>query len=461
MRALRKRGKALGVVAALAGLVVFAAVAFADNVVNDVDVLAGDNQIAVGGSTIVGYKINFAAVANPQDSQAGCNASDGSAMTLAINVPTGVSVTSSDATWNSTNQTLTFNACSTFKYATFSSSTDGTYNITHTITDSGSGQYNNQANWTLIVGTGTGSTNQAPEVSTDAGNVSGPEGSELTNNGAFTDPDSDPLTLSVFSGLGSVLEGAVDGEWTWSYTPNDNGTAGVTIRASDGSLTADDSFTWTANNVAPTITALTPSPANALTGENVTFTGTATDPSSVDTSTGFNWSFNGGAYGAAGTNTYTTSFSTCGTGNTVSALAKDKDGGVSDSFTSSAVSVFDAAILDPLKQGVQNAIKRGQVVPVKLTVGCGAAPNSALSPTVRLVSGDQSASTDTDDPIVSVTTSVSNADTTGFMRLAEPGKYIYNMQIPSNAAVDSVYTVVVRPFGQGSGAKTALVKIRK
>lgn len=124
-------------------------VAFADNVVNDV-VVGGSDTITAGGSTIVGYKIN----ANGGDGNPGCNASVGSAITVGIVVEAGA--TSSVAS-------LTFTACNSFQYATFSSNAAGSYEVTHTVSG-GVGTTNNQANWTLIVDEATPTDTTAPTI---------------------------------------------------------------------------------------------------------------------------------------------------------------------------------------------------------------------------------------------------------------------------------------------------------
>src|SRR5215208_2680414 len=125
----------------------FAAVAYADNVVDNVTI-GGNDTITAGGTTAVGYKIN----ANGGDGQAGCNASDGSPATISLNIPSGVTATSADATWNALTKSLTFSACSDFKTINFSAAVAGDYAITvANISDSGVGSYANQANWTLHV----------------------------------------------------------------------------------------------------------------------------------------------------------------------------------------------------------------------------------------------------------------------------------------------------------------------
>jgi hypothetical protein len=127
-------------------------IAFADNVVNDVDVAAGENSIAAGGSTTVGYKIN----ANGGDGQNGCNASDATPATVTLGVPAGVTASAT---------TLTFSACNAFQQVTFSSSVVGDHNINVSGVSGGVGAYNNQANWTLHVSAPPPPPNTAPSVS--------------------------------------------------------------------------------------------------------------------------------------------------------------------------------------------------------------------------------------------------------------------------------------------------------
>ena len=201
-----------------------------------------------------------------------------------------------------------------------------------------------------------------------------------------------------------------------------------------------------------------------LTGTQVTFTGSATDPSASDTTAGFKWqwSVDGGAYtafGAAGANTFSTSFRRCGT-HTVTAQAKDINDGVSAPFTSGSVSAYEAHFLAPLNEGLLNLVQKGKVVPVKISIGCNGVPLAGLAPAIQLYKGDQSAASETlSDPVE--TLSVSAADTTGIMRVAD-SMYIYNLQVPndSSATVGALYTIVVRPFGTGADLRVVL-KIRK
>lgn len=294
--------------------------------------------------------------------------------------------------------------------------------------------------------------NTAPEVAADNATVTVDEASAAANTGTFSDLDEDTVTLSA--SIGTVSESG-PGTWAWSHTPADGpaDSQTVTITADDGTDTSTATFALQVSNVAPTITSLTPSAGTVITGQPVTFVGEATDPSGPDTAAGFGWSFEGGAYGTS--NSYTTQYATCGT-NDVTALAKDKDGGISAPFTSSAVVAIDSGFLAPLKPGVFNKVQRGQVVPVKINAGCDGVMATGLQPAIQLLSGDVDPSTDPGDGSTDVPTeSVSSADTTGIMRAAD-GQYIYNLRVPSGAP-GSKYTIRVRPTGSAAGGALYVV----
>jgi hypothetical protein len=208
-------------------------------------------------------------------------------------------------------------------------------------------------------------------------------------------------------------------------------------------------------NVAPTVTSLTAAPANALTGQGVTLTGTATDPSPPDTSAGFTWAFDtGSGFGAFGSNGFVTSFAACGT-YSVAAEAQDKDGGVSAPFTSpAAVHVFSAAFRPPIDPDSLNLVQRGQVVPVKVTVGCNGFL-SGLQPSISIRTGDYDPNVDPDDPSYEVGDSASDADTSGVMREVD-SHYRYNLLVP-NGPAGTIYTVLIRPFGGTTPVMYALL----
>lgn len=299
-------------------------------------------------------------------------------------------------------------------------------------------------------------SNTAPEVAADNATVTVDEASAAGNTGTFSDADSDPVSLSA--SVGTVIDTGA-GTWSWSHTPSDGpaDSQTVTITADDGTDTSTATFALQVSNVAPTITSLTPGVGTVLTGQPVTFTGQATDPSGPDTTAGFSWSFDGGAYGTS--NAFTTTYTTCGS-NDVTALAKDKDGGISAPFTSSAVVALDSAFLPPLTAGTYNKVKGGQVVPVKINVGCDGVLASGLAPAIQLLSGDVDPTTDPGDGSTNLSTdSVSSADTTGIMRAAD-GQYIYNLRVPSGAA-GTKYTIRVQPTGtMAGGARYVVIQLR-
>jgi hypothetical protein len=362
------------------------------------------------------------------------------------------------ADWNSNDDEYTFNI-NTIVAASSALVPDGSYSVEVNVAGASSG---------FAAGAGDGSgrpkfninvecvgPNQAPTVGVDNASVQVDEASPAGNTGTWDDPDGDPVTLSA--SVGSVTQNG-DGTWSWSYTPDDGPSDSqlVTITASDGSLQSQVSFQLTVDNVPPSIVSLIPSPSSTLVGQNVTFTGTADDPSNADDAAGFSWSFNGGAWQAS--NQFTTSFASCGS-HTISALARDKDLGVSAPFTSGAVSVYNGSFLPPLYEGAYNAVQKGQVVPVKISVGCNGAPLTGLTPAISIRQGDYDPSVDPGDPSYVVATSVSGADTSGVMRQVD-GQYMYNLAVPS-AAANTLFTILVRPFGGSSPVMYAVLKIRK
>ena len=153
-----------------------------------------------------------------------------------------------------------------------------------------------------------------------------------------------------------------------------------------------------------------------------------------------------------------TSFAACGTYD-VAAEAKDKDGGVSPPLTSpAAVHVFSGAFRPPIDPDSLNLVQRGQVVPVKITVGCNGS-RSGLQPAIAIRGGDYDPNVDPDDDSYVVADSASNADTNGVMR--EVGdEYHYNLVVP-NGPSGTIYTVLIRPFGGTTPVMYALLKIRR
>ena len=145
---MRSNGQTRALVAvgiATAAVLAGTQLAWADNVVNDIGA-TGSDTIAKGGSTVIGYKVNGAG-------SDGCNAADGTALTLTVNVPAAVTASVGS---------LSFSACNVVRSVTFTSNTVGDHAVTVSFSDAGgAGDYRNQANFILHV---TGASNTAPSV---------------------------------------------------------------------------------------------------------------------------------------------------------------------------------------------------------------------------------------------------------------------------------------------------------
>ncbi|OIJ28481.1 PxKF domain-containing protein [Nocardioides luteus] len=280
------------IVVALAafGAMALPGVAFADNVVNDVDVTAGDNTITTGGTTTIGYKINATGVGS--DGQAGCNASDATPATLTLSVPADVTASRTS---------LTFTACNAYQPVTFSSVVAGDHHINvSSISDAGVGSYENRANWTLRVIAPPPPPNTAPSVSV-SGVTDGASyeiGSEPSPSCEVTDAEDGNSTVAAVvngtlsHGLGTqtatcdhIDKGGLAADTaTATYTIVDTGnpTIGHTLSPS----TPDGDNGWYRQDVAVTFTCADAGGSGIDTcvgdtalgeGEDQSVTGTATD----------------------------------------------------------------------------------------------------------------------------------------------------------------------------------------
>ena len=134
----KRRGRISLILGTLVASGLIVAVAFGDNVQNDVTA-GGNDTFTSGGSSTVNYRIT----ANNGDGQTGCNAADGSDATVTISAPLAVTATPGSRV---------FSACGTTQSVVFSSTTPGDYEITVGVSDSGAGTYNtNPAKFTLHV----------------------------------------------------------------------------------------------------------------------------------------------------------------------------------------------------------------------------------------------------------------------------------------------------------------------
>jgi Bacterial Ig domain len=313
--------------------------------------------------------------------------------------------------------------------------------------------------------------NDAPMVSNLQGDGAANEGDVKTYTFDIADVDSSTFSASVNCGgagkgklvAGSIQISGTNGEFKCEFldglispTP-----VNISVQVSDGDkLSNVESKSVGVSNVAPALTGVSSSSQNALAGtvNPVTFTPMATDVSPIDLAAGFSWrwAIDGGAYGpfgAVNANTFTVGgannqlyFSTCGT-HTVEAQASDKDGGVSAESpqATQSVSVYNGAFDPPLVDGSTNMVQRGQVIPVEISIGCGTTNLTNLNPHIQLLSGNVSPESESGRTTVT-TTSVLAADTTQTMRPVDGG-YIYNLQVPSNAAANQEFTILVNPFG--------------
>jgi hypothetical protein len=414
---IRRRGRVSLVLGTLLATAALVAVAYADNVVNDVTA-GGNDTFTAGGSTTVDYWI----VANNGDGQAGCNAADGSAATVTINAPAGVTATPGSRT---------FAACAiaNAQSVVFTSSTPGEYEVTVAVGDPGTGTYNTTpARFTLHVlaapatdsdgdgvpddedncpndpnadqadadGDGLGdacdSNSYAPAVATAATDANGNEGDTLSTAGAFSDQDGNStLTITKLTGDGDVVDNG-DGTWTWSLATTDDGSGSVSVQASDGEHTqATDSFDWSALNVSPSISSASLGSGHASCGtDNVTLTVTFTDPATADTHVAdVDWD-NDGTYdqqidpytsGSGIAHTYASAGS-----HTAKVRITDDDGGVDTESASVTVDYNTTGILQPINPGPPNSVfKYKSTIPVKIQItNCDGSFPSGLAPTVSV-----------------------------------------------------------------------------
>jgi Bacterial Ig-like domain/HYR domain len=274
-------------------LLALPAIALADIAQNNVVEIEGakTKYVKPGVSTSVSYFIQVEGTG--VDGQAGCNAADGSAATVTLNVPANV-------TTNDADNKLTFSQCNAgnSQSVNFSSNTEGTYNITASVSDSGTGSYTNSANWTLVVD-GT-----APEVdSTDPANGATGVAVDKDFIKATFDEKVDPATISgsTFSLTGP--SGAVGGTVTYDaatktakFDPTGNlaqntvytatlegGATGSVVKDYAGNALASD-YSWSFRTFNPnnepvlTVPSTITAEATSSAGAAVSFTGlSATD----------------------------------------------------------------------------------------------------------------------------------------------------------------------------------------
>jgi hypothetical protein len=264
------------------GLVLGTVPAGADNLQNDVATTSGITTITAGDSTTVTYRLigNSA----PSGDVSGCDANSSDPVTVTINKPAAVSGPAS----------LSLTACTpSVKTATFSSSTAGSYNITHTISGGKSGSlFNNQANFTLVVNPVT-PANTAPTLSLPSdktAEATGPGGAAVTYTASANDAEDGALTPSCSPASGSTFP---------------LGVTQVNCSVTDsGGLSTSGMFNVTVVDTTPPVLQLPANVTKEATGPNgaaVSFSATASD--SVDGAVSVDCSPASGATFALGTTT--------------------------------------------------------------------------------------------------------------------------------------------------------------
>jgi hypothetical protein len=169
----------------------------------------------------------------------------------------------------------------------------------------------------------------------------------------------------------------------------------------------------------------------------------------------FTWWFEGGAGIPCGlTTTFTTNYTACGT-YSLDAKVADDDGGSDEATSDATVTVVEAAALSPVDPGGITLVQKGQVVPVRVQVGCAAEAWNDLQPTIELAYGGGTYPAE----------SVSAADPSGVMRW-NGGLYQYNLRVPrrlgsTELAKGDLLTVHVEPFGPSGGGLDIVLQIRK
>jgi hypothetical protein len=266
--------------------------------------------------------------------------------------------------------------------------------------------------------------NRAPVVQTAAQDASGNEGSALTTDGAFSDPDGDSLTITKFSGAGTVTDNE-DGTWSWTYTPNDNLTGTVVVEAiDDGGLTVQDSFDWASSNVAPAVGTVTVTPTGAC---GISVTASFTDPGSADAHrSSIDWGDNStdtdtdpDTSPVEGSHTYTTT----GT-KTVTVTVTDDDGGEDDNTGSFTTLLSVGAFGAPINtgSGPRSVFKLGSTIPVKVVLkDCAGDVVSTASPVVNLQKVDSVPDGSVNEP------QINEIPTNGKVMRWDGTQYIYNL----------------------------------
>jgi hypothetical protein len=395
-------------VLALVGLfsLLLAPLASADNVVNDVTV--GDTDtFTAGGSTSIGYKI----VGTGGDAQSGCNPADGSAATVTINTPSGVTPTPGS---------LTFTTCNDFQNVTFTSTSPGDYTITVSVSDSGTGSYSTSpATFTLHV--------LAPPTPSD------------------TTPPDISYVLTPASPDGSNGWYVSDVTLTWTITENESPGSLVTTGCEDQNITADQdetTYSCSATSDGGSAGPVSVSIKRDATAPDVSLVGGPADGGSYyfgfvpDEPTCDASDATSGLDGSCSVSGYSNAVGS----HTVTASATDNAGNEgSDSASYDVLAWTLSGFYSPVAMGenVVNTIRAGSTVPLKFEVFAGSTELTDVN-----VISFRAAQVDCGNLASSEETSV-DFTTTGGTSLrydTTSGQFVQNWQTPKNK-VGSCYRV--------------------
>jgi hypothetical protein len=142
-----------------------------------------------------------------------------------------------------------------------------------------------------IVAVTTEPLNRPPAVlGGGASDVVVDEGQTGFTSGQFTDPDGDQVVLSC-TGRCSGFVGNGDGTWNWSQLLSEGpANFSIAVTASDGDLSAIDTFAVTVNNLPPAITATSGAPTSSELSAGLEVSAQFSDPGVLDTHTAtFSW----------------------------------------------------------------------------------------------------------------------------------------------------------------------------